>query len=232
MDEEQFVLRLPPELAERMRLALSSKNKRETTADAPDAFSVRFLDSRNATFMLDGNQYPARLMDLPCVTETHKYTEKRTFYKSGDIGQVLTVRMPGEPAPVGTMLPDGLTPGSRGAAKRFATPEVPYAREDVSNIENTIKLIVDNKLTFKQKSKKPESGAGAASGANRNGKEEDEVEIVIEQPEAAAAEPVKKKKSSRRNRSLSLRLMPTIRKTYRLPCMRRCQRRHRLRPFQ
>lgn len=201
MDEEQFILRLPPELAKRMRLALSSKAKRDA-AGPPSNFGITFTDARNATFSLDDQQYPATLMDLPCVAETHKFTEKRTFYKSGDIGQVLVVRMPGEPAPETTMMPDGFTPGSKGAAHRFAVPEPVFSPEQVSSVENTIKCIIDNKLAFVRKKSESEiaalaavdeQGAHGVSGAASANKppippgpskaQDEEIEIVIEQSE-------------------------------------------------
>lgn len=40
---------------------------------------------------MDGKKYPARLVDMPCVLETQKTLDKRTFFKSGDVGQMLIV---------------------------------------------------------------------------------------------------------------------------------------------
>lgn len=40
---------------------------------------------------MDGKKYPARLVDMPCVLETQKTLDKSTFFKSGDIGQMLIV---------------------------------------------------------------------------------------------------------------------------------------------
>lgn len=40
---------------------------------------------------MDGKTYPARLVDLPCVVETQKTLDRRTFFKSGDVGQMLIV---------------------------------------------------------------------------------------------------------------------------------------------
>lgn len=40
---------------------------------------------------MDGKKYPARLVDMPCVLETQKTLDKKTFFKSGDVGQMLIV---------------------------------------------------------------------------------------------------------------------------------------------
>ncbi|CAN0495051.1 unnamed protein product, partial [Hapterophycus canaliculatus] len=42
-------------------------------------------------FTMDGKKYPARLVDMPCVLETQKTLDKKTFFKSGDVGQMLIV---------------------------------------------------------------------------------------------------------------------------------------------
>jgi transcription initiation factor TFIID subunit 7 len=196
MDEEQFILRLPPALSERMRLALASKAKRDA-AGPPGKFSIQFLDKRNATFTLDGKKYPASLMDLPCIVESHKFTKKRTFYKSGDVGQVLLVRMPGEEAPESYKLPHGITPAAKNAADRISPPEETVSADLVSAVENTIKCIVDNKVAFVRKKSESEKATthgerGVASGEDENvtgGAVHDEEieEIVIEHGETTGA---------------------------------------------
>lgn len=40
---------------------------------------------------MDGKKYPARLVDMPCVLETQKTLDRSTFFKSGDVGQMLIV---------------------------------------------------------------------------------------------------------------------------------------------
>lgn len=195
-----------------MSFALSSKKKLDAAAAAaePSKFNIKFHDGRNATFFLDGVPYPASLLDLPCLAETHKYTEKRTFYKSGDIGQMLVVRMPGEPAPKDTTMTDGITPGGKGARQRFAVPPPVFKQEQVSSIENTLKLVVDNKLPTLIRKKPDSEGPNRSNGDNAQNKEgavgdqaassagtagvpgkgnanEEEIEIVIEPENAAVA---------------------------------------------
>ncbi len=42
-------------------------------------------------FTLEGESYPARLVNLPTNVETHKTVDKVTYYKSSDIGQMIVV---------------------------------------------------------------------------------------------------------------------------------------------
>lgn len=175
MDEEQFVLRLPPPLAERMRLALSSKAKRDA-AGGSGKFSISFSDPRTATFTLDGDVYPASLMDLPCIVETHKTADKRTYYKSGDVHQALVVRMPGEDAP-GIGMESGVTAGSTRARERFATASPVFSADQVESVENQMKYVVDNKVQFVRKKQEPVLPV-------------EEEEVVIEEEAGGEAAPV------------------------------------------
>lgn len=56
--------------------------------------SYTFVD--RFTFTMDGKTFPARLVDLPCVVETQKTLDRSTFFKSGDVGQMLIVYKVGE----------------------------------------------------------------------------------------------------------------------------------------
>lgn len=148
MDEQQFILRLPEALVEPMRFALSSNKKRETAGDErkPSAFSIDFIDTRNAVFTVDGTPYPATLMDFPTLIETHKTADKRTFFKSGDIHQALVVRMPNDPKPESFVLQNGLTPAARDAARRLATPKRLFSQAQVESVEHRVKLVIDHKI--------------------------------------------------------------------------------------
>eukprot|EP00178_Gracilaria_changii_P009355 TRINITY_DN273_c0_g1_i1.p1 TRINITY_DN273_c0_g1~~TRINITY_DN273_c0_g1_i1.p1 ORF type:complete len:355 (-),score=99.84 TRINITY_DN273_c0_g1_i1:1511-2575(-) len=153
MNEQQFILRLPQPLVEPMRFALSSNKKREGAGEhrKPSTFQIHFKDERNAVFTIDGKDYPASLLDLPCIVETHKTADKRTFYKSGDLHQVLVVRMPHEPAPKQTYLQNGITPATKRAAERLKPPKRFFTRDEVELIERRIKYVIDHKTSFTQK---------------------------------------------------------------------------------
>lgn len=94
MTETQFVLRLPDKLAKELR-ALMNKRKADPALDAKEkaqpCFQIKAHDKDKLIFRMGGNDYAAALLDLPCVVETHKTVNKETFYKSGDIGQMLKV---------------------------------------------------------------------------------------------------------------------------------------------
>ena len=157
MDEEQYILRLPEPLVERMRFALSSTKRRDAAGEdrKPSTFAVNFHDPRNATFTVDGAAYPASLMDLPCLVETHKTADKRTFYKSGDLHQVLVVRMPDEPSPHTFTLQDGLTPPAKDAATRLAPPNRLFSHSQVESVEHRVKYVIDNKINLVAKKDRP-----------------------------------------------------------------------------
>lgn len=157
MEEEQYILRLPEPLVERMRFALSSTKRRDAAGEdkKPSTFSVDFQDERNATFTIDGTPYPASLMDLPCLVETHKTADKRTFYKSGDLHQVLVVRMPDEPKPETYSLQDGLTSAAKDAATRLAPPKRLFSHAQVESVEHRVKYVIDNKVKIVAKKDRP-----------------------------------------------------------------------------
>lgn len=150
-DEEQFILRLPEPLAEQMRLGLGSKNKRES-AGSEAKFAVHFTSEREAVFLLNGARYPATLRDFPCIVETHKTADKRTYFKSADVHQVLVVRMPDDPPPPeNPVIEDGMTPPAKGAGVRFHIPPTGFSDDQVETLESHMKYVVDNKVQFVRK---------------------------------------------------------------------------------
>lgn len=157
MEEDQFILRLPPPLVDRVRFALSSNRRKDAAGDGKKSsnFRLDFTDERNATFFVDNVAYPASLVDLPALAETHKTADKRTFYKSGDVHQMLIVRMPDDPKPDFTILPDGLSPAARNAGKRLAEPPKTFPPDMIESIEQRIKYVIDHKVKFKPKKDTP-----------------------------------------------------------------------------
>ncbi|TPX57698.1 hypothetical protein PhCBS80983_g03641 [Powellomyces hirtus] len=88
--EEQFILRMPAgAAAEKLREAVKAR-------EIPEDFSVVFQDPRRATFNLGQDKYSAKLVDLPCILESHKTFDSKQFFKIADISQMLVVeeRMP------------------------------------------------------------------------------------------------------------------------------------------
>ena len=46
-------------------------------------------DGRSGTFSIGDEQFPASLLDLPCVVESYKTYDDSCLIKTADIGQVI-----------------------------------------------------------------------------------------------------------------------------------------------
>lgn len=131
--EEDFVLRMQPgDDCEYLRQAIAEKNwgpKSEGGADV----KMRFLkpDGRRATVTVRGQMYAASMVDLPCIVEGMKSWDRRGWWKSVDICQMLlvlgsvtndeqalTYPLPREVDEKTWQYAHGLTPPMRWARKR------------------------------------------------------------------------------------------------------------------
>ena len=107
--EKQFILRLPEEPAQALRHALqagaSNVKERLTIQLEPETETAndqqqqqqqqqqqpsRYL--RKGQVKFDGWNMSAKLMDLPTIIESQKTIDKKTFYKTADICQILVCR--------------------------------------------------------------------------------------------------------------------------------------------
>ncbi|KAI9825293.1 MAG: hypothetical protein M1832_001327 [Thelocarpon impressellum] len=124
--EEEFVLRMTPgDDCDYLRKAIDEKRlglpKREGGADV----SLKFLnrDGRRALVTVRQRQYAATMVDLPCVVEGMKSWDRRGWWKSADICQMLlvlgpvaseeqarTMALPPQVDPKTYQYPHGLTP--------------------------------------------------------------------------------------------------------------------------
>ncbi|KAK2654381.1 hypothetical protein Ddye_014237 [Dipteronia dyeriana] len=134
--EEQFILRVPPSVAEMLDRLLSENASEDKSLDL--SFSE---DGRSGTFVLGDDHFPVSLMDLPCVVESFKTYDDSALVKTADIGQMIMVREPGDSAPDVIEYRHGLTPPLRDARKRRfrrepdLNPElVQRAEKDLVNI--------------------------------------------------------------------------------------------------
>ncbi|ORY72592.1 TAFII55 protein conserved region-domain-containing protein [Leucosporidium creatinivorum] len=83
--EEQFMLRLPPDLAPKLKEMVEQRNV------GPDVW-FKFKDSRRAVFHLGNKLYGAKLVDLPALLESQKLTGSGgQSVKVADISQMLLV---------------------------------------------------------------------------------------------------------------------------------------------
>ncbi|KAH1213428.1 Transcription initiation factor TFIID subunit 7 [Glycine max] len=114
--KEQFILRVPPNVAERIERLLNENNASSSEDKSLD-LSFR-EDGRSGTFMIGNEQFPASLLDLPCVVESYKTYDDNSLIKTANIGQMIMVRESGDAAPDVIEYRHGLTPPMRDARKR------------------------------------------------------------------------------------------------------------------
>lgn len=81
--ERSFLLRLPEQQAEMVRKTLHA-------GFVKDYLSIEFqADSRHATVRVGKSALSGKLMDLPTIVESFKTVDKKSFYKTADICQML-----------------------------------------------------------------------------------------------------------------------------------------------
>ncbi|CAF9921439.1 MAG: hypothetical protein HETSPECPRED_004544 [Heterodermia speciosa] len=96
--EEDFILRLdtvPDEHREYVRRAIAEQRFGPKSQGGAD-IRLRFLrqDGRRAVVSIQGTNYAASLVDLPCIIEGMKSWDKKAWHKSVDISQMLLVLGP------------------------------------------------------------------------------------------------------------------------------------------
>ncbi|XP_069749895.1 transcription initiation factor TFIID subunit 7 isoform X1 [Narcine bancroftii] len=90
--ESQYILRLPPECASNVRRAVQSGN-----VNLRDRLTIELHpDGRHGIVRVDKQPLASRLVDMPCVIESLKTIDKKTFYKTADICQMLVCTTDGE----------------------------------------------------------------------------------------------------------------------------------------
>ncbi|KAF1991769.1 hypothetical protein K402DRAFT_322071 [Aulographum hederae CBS 113979] len=90
----QFILRmLPGDDCDYLRNAIANRKIGKPLSQGGADVKMMFFDKEGKQSMITirGNHYAAALVDLPTVIEAQKSWEKRTWYKSGDICQMLLV---------------------------------------------------------------------------------------------------------------------------------------------
>ncbi|EFJ25744.1 hypothetical protein SELMODRAFT_148911 [Selaginella moellendorffii] len=136
--EEQFVLRVPPSVAEKLHSILS-ENSDEDSIDL--AFNG---DGRTGKFTIGQDEYEVSLVDLPCVVESYKTYDHSVLIKTADIGQMILVNDPENPSkPDATPeYKHGLTPAMKNARKRRFRRQPDMDPEYVSKVEEDLTNIM------------------------------------------------------------------------------------------
>lgn len=83
--ESQVILRLPGQVAAALRAAV-----RSGVMNLKDRLSIQLEpDNRHGTVRFDRWSLSARVVDLPSIIESHKTLDRKTFYKTADVAQLM-----------------------------------------------------------------------------------------------------------------------------------------------
>jgi len=90
--ESQFVLRLPQEYASTVRRIAQS-----SSVNIKDRLTIELHpDGRHGIVRVDRVPLACKLVDLPCILESLKTVDKKTFYKTADVCQMLVCTLDGD----------------------------------------------------------------------------------------------------------------------------------------
>ncbi|KAL5674889.1 hypothetical protein ACJX0J_011020, partial [Zea mays] len=173
--EEQFILRVPPSVAERIERLMnestaSSSNPHEASLDLSFSVGLNRLPT-------PGNEsFPASLLDLPAVVESYKTYDDSVLIKTADVGQMIMVREENDPAPEGVEYKHGLTPPMRDARRRRFRREPDLNAELVNQVEKHLISIMHGVSVNMRKEtvrggefeKDRTEGSGSSSSSGRN----------------------------------------------------------------
>ncbi|KAM0753564.1 hypothetical protein T439DRAFT_377743 [Meredithblackwellia eburnea MCA 4105] len=146
--EEQFILRVPQELAPRLREMVEKRDV------PPDKVSFKFKDSRRAVFQFEGKLYAARLVDLPTLSESQKMTgaSRGASVKVADVCQMLLVEEEVKDEGAVTrdrpfniedfIYPHGLLPPLKHVRKRRFRKRV--NRRTIETVENAVEKLLEH----------------------------------------------------------------------------------------
>ncbi|CAA6668844.1 unnamed protein product [Spirodela intermedia] len=167
--EEQFILRVPPSVAERIERLLNEGASSSEDASLDLSFAE---DGRTGTFMIGNDSFPASLLDLPSIVESYKTYDDNVLIKTADIGQIIMIREEGDPAPEGAEFKHGLTPPMRDARKRRFRREPDLNPELVQRVEKDLLNILsggtaEDILSESSRVERAKSAAVAAAAARR-----------------------------------------------------------------
>uniref|UniRef100_A0A6G1SNN5 Transcription initiation factor TFIID subunit 7 n=1 Tax=Aceria tosichella TaxID=561515 RepID=A0A6G1SNN5_9ACAR len=101
--ESQFILRLPPAKADTLRQAIKSGEP------LSQRLFIKFdNDIRHGHIKLDDSVMPARLYDLPAIIESYKTLDRKNFYKTADISQIMICKEDDSPDGKSVVTQDGV----------------------------------------------------------------------------------------------------------------------------
>ncbi|XP_044504665.1 transcription initiation factor TFIID subunit 7-like [Mangifera indica] len=162
--EEQFILRVPPSVAERIERLLNE----DPSSGEDKSLDLSFSENgRSGTFVIGDDHFPVSLLDLPSVVESYKTYDDSALVKTADIGQMIVVREPGDSAPDVVEYRHGITPPMRDARKRRFRREPDLNPELVQRVEKDLLNIMSGG-TIENADPEVNEKEGDADGNARN----------------------------------------------------------------
>ncbi|CAO1410848.1 unnamed protein product [Diamesa hyperborea] len=157
--ETQFIIRVPEEPAQILREAIQSGAN-----NLKDRLKIKLDDDlRKGVLLLDNYYLYAKVVDLPCIIESLKTIDFKSFYKSADICQMMICKDEPDPitedeSPVKNkkkdsnkvdkkfLWPHGITPPCKNVRKRRFRKTLKKKNDEKPEIEKEVKrlLRVDN----------------------------------------------------------------------------------------
>ncbi|XP_073292912.1 transcription initiation factor TFIID subunit 7-like [Primulina huaijiensis] len=137
--EEQFILRVPPAVAERIERLLNDPASSSEDKSMDLSFSE---DGRTGKFVIGNDHFSASLLDLPTVVESYKTYDDNVLIKTADIGQMIMVREDSDNIPESLEHRHGLTPPMRDARRRRFRREPDLNPEVVRRVEKDLQNIM------------------------------------------------------------------------------------------
>ncbi|CAD5315619.1 unnamed protein product [Arabidopsis thaliana] len=132
--------------------------------------------------MIGNDEFPASLLDLPAVVESFKTYDDCALVKTADIGQMIMVREPGDPAPNTVEYRHGLTPPMKDARKRRFRREPDLNPELVQRVERDLLNILSGGTV--ENVHEQEEPATNENASNASKKVSSSSPTPVEKPEA------------------------------------------------
>ena len=136
------MLQVPNHIAARLTALLQQSEN--APADVQVTFSEAVEDKpQGATMRVDGVELPARLCKLPTIVESHKSLDGgATYYKTGQVGQMLVVESDEAALPTEVELPNGLAPPTANIRKRKWRKRPPRDEKALEQVQLELEALV------------------------------------------------------------------------------------------
>jgi TATA-binding protein-associated factor Taf7 len=129
--------------------------------------------NRRGRFRINNEMYPCELVDLPCVVESYKTMDCQTYYKSGDVSQMILVKTQEQmdqelrrkkmnylsqsstdkkskkktKKRIITTFPSGLTPSTRNIFNHWESREIEVTKKDIADMVDQFMKLMEEEDT-------------------------------------------------------------------------------------